>query len=152
MPSFTVRRAELSDLNSGASLFDLYRQFYKRTPDLAGARAYINMRLTKQDSVIFLALADDNTTAGFLQLYPGFSSLSMAPTWVLNDLYVSENYRGNKIATQLIEAAHAYARSTGAVSISLETQPDNKKAQALYEKFGYEVDNDFLIYVLSLKK
>ena len=150
MSVITVRLANFNDLDAVASLFDLYRQFYKKSPNLAGARSYLETRLTNKDSSLFVAESEDGTLAGFAQLYPSFSSLGMSRTWILNDLYVTETHRRSGIATSLIKTVHAYAKSTGATSINLETQHDNKKAQALYEKFGYEAEQDFLFYSLSL--
>ncbi|TME71025.1 MAG: GNAT family N-acetyltransferase, partial [Chloroflexi bacterium] len=64
-----MRRAGVGDLDDVAPLFDGYRQFYGQPSDLAAARAFLAERLRRDESVIFVAIADD-VTLGFTQLYP----------------------------------------------------------------------------------
>lgn len=75
-----------------APLFDAYRQFYGQTPDLEGARQFLFERLQGGESVIFAVMEGENAL-GFTQLYPSFSSVSMKPIWILNDLFVVEKAR-----------------------------------------------------------
>ncbi|MNJ44874.1 putative acetyltransferase [compost metagenome] len=70
--------------------------------------------------------------------------------WVLNDLYVREDYRKQGIAEQLLVHAKSFAVETNAKGIQLSTAPDNKQAQALYEKQGYVRDDEFYNYFLGL--
>ncbi len=75
----TIGRATLDDLDTVAPLFDLYRVFYGKPSDPALARAFIQPRLVRDDSVILVAsLAGD--AVGFTQLYPCFSSVSATRT------------------------------------------------------------------------
>ncbi|MBC7655809.1 MAG: GNAT family N-acetyltransferase, partial [Frankiaceae bacterium] len=123
--------------------------FYHCEPAPEKARAFILDRLSRQDSVIFLA-EFDGACLGFIQLYPAFASLSMAPNWVLNDLYVEPAGRGKGVATALMEAARQLAVDTGAAEIFLQTARDNRTAQALYAGLGYQRDDQFLVYTLAL--
>src|SRR5262249_53998341 len=75
-----------------APLFDDYRQFYGQPPDPDGARRFLAERLGRGESVI-LAVVGGGRALGFTQLYPSFSSVSMKPIWILNDLYVAEDAR-----------------------------------------------------------
>jgi len=72
-----VRTAQIDDLHSVALLFDAYRQFYRQETDLSGAREFIAHRLKAKDSAIFVAVDRDGKVAGFVQLYPSFSSVAM---------------------------------------------------------------------------
>ena len=76
----------------------------------------------------------NNEPAGFTQLYPLFSSVSMRRAWLLNDLYVNPNFRNKGIATALLETAKAHGRATSAKALTLETSWDNYTAQRVYEK------------------
>lgn len=91
-----------------------------------------------KESVIFLATIDDNP-AGFVQLYPIFSSVQIKRAWLLNDLYVDAPYRKHKIASHLMQRAKEFAEDTKSAFIVLETLPDNHNAQALYKKQGYPI-------------
>ncbi|WP_153122822.1 GNAT family N-acetyltransferase [Peribacillus tepidiphilus] len=144
-----IYQATLSDLKEVSNLFNLYRMFYKQPSNLNGAELFISERLKNQESVIFVAV-DQGKYLGFTQLYPSFSSVSMKRTWILNDLYVHEEVRKKGVAQKLLETAKEYALSTGAKSLELQTAPDNKDAQRLYEKNGYKADSSFLNYSLNL--
>ena len=131
---------DAKDVKKVSFLFDAYRQFYGRKSNLEFAQQFLLQRLTNNESVIFAAGKDEKEFAGFVQLYPVFSSLSMSRVWVLNDLYVKEAYRRQGIAEQLMAKVHQFGTTSGAGSIVLETAPDNTKAQELYKKLGYQRD------------
>jgi ribosomal protein S18 acetylase RimI-like enzyme len=151
MQPVTVRRADPRDLDQLARLFEGYRAFYKCDPNERSARAFLAERLSKGDSVIFIALDDAGKGAGFVQLYPVFSSLQMRRAWILNDLFVAPAYRGQHLSRRLMAAARDHADQTGAASITLETAPDNHTARKLYESLGYRLEQSFLQYVLDTR-
>lgn len=144
-----IRKAALSDLESVAPLFDLYRQFYGRAADPAGSAGFIKARLTRGDSVILLA-EWQGRAAGFTQLFPSFTSVGMAPIYILNDLYVAGEARGSKVGKALIDAAAEHARRQGAVRLTLSTQTTNIRAQHVYETGGWQREADFYTYNLKL--
>ncbi|WP_274364642.1 GNAT family N-acetyltransferase [Paenibacillus thermotolerans] len=139
-------QATVHELEEAAHLFDQYRQFYGQSPDLDGARAFLLERLSALQSVIFLARDDRQRAVGFMQLYPAFSSISMKRDWILNDLYVVEEARGQGAAGALLTEAVRYAGATGAKGIGLVTAADNVRAQRIYEAFGFEKDEHFFSY------
>lgn len=147
----TVRRAKPADLHLLVPLFEGYRAFYRCEPDAGRAKAFLIERLTRGDSVVFIAL-DERAGAGvgFVHLYPVYSSLRMRPAWILNDLFVEPGHRGQHIARRLMDSARAMAEETGASSITLETAPDNATARRLYESLGYRAEGAFMQYVLDL--
>jgi ribosomal protein S18 acetylase RimI-like enzyme len=150
-PTIHIVRAGHEHLPLLAELFDAYRVFYERPPDLDGARDYLSERLSNLESVIFLALGDDGRQGlGFTQLYPSFTSLRMRRLWILYDLYVSPEARRQGVGRALMEQAKEFATATGAARIELSTAIDNHPAQALYESLGYEKDNAFYFYELTL--
>jgi GNAT superfamily N-acetyltransferase len=140
-------RATLEHLGEVAPLFDLYRQFYAQPPDPEGARDFIRERLERGESVIFLARAGERP-AGFTQLFPSFSSVSMRRLWILNDLYVAAEARKLGVGEALLERARQWALETRAKGLELATATDNFPAQRLYEKIGWKRDLAFLHYNL----
>ena len=147
--SLRVSRADCSCIEETLRLFEGYLRFYQCEPAPEKARAFILDRLSRQDSVIFLAELD-GASVGFTQLYPVFASLSMAPSWILNDLYVEPEGRGKGVATALMEAARQLAVDTGAAEICLQTARDNNTAQRLCVGLGYQRDDQFLVYTLPV--
>jgi GNAT superfamily N-acetyltransferase len=132
-----------------APLFDAYRQFYGQTADLEGARRFLLERLQRGESVIF-AMTEDGDALGFTQLYPSFSSVSMKPIWILNDLFVVEKARRLGVGTRLLTAARDHAVQTGAARLVLTTAVENRTAQSVYERLGWQRDTAFLHYELGL--
>ena len=149
MSGIDLRQASLSDLDALTKLFDAYRVFYRQPPDEAAARAFLKARFANLESVIFLAEVDDEP-AGFTQLYPSFSSVSMRRVFILNDLFVVLDARGQGVAAALLSRAAEFARAAGALRLSLATEIDNKTAQRLYERHGWTREADFYHYSLPL--
>lgn len=146
-----TRRAVPEDIEQLASLFDQYRTFYGKTPDLNLAKSFLQERMLKEQSVILVAETEPGDLAGFTQLYPSFSSLSAATVYVLNDLFVAPDHRREGVAQALLEAAEAFARESGAVQLSLSTAMTNDPAQSLYEGMGWTRDQEFYHYALAIK-
>lgn len=147
--SLQLIRADSDCLDEVAELFDLYRQFYDQPADLETAHKFISERMVKKESVIFLARLG-RQAAGFVQLYASFCSVAASPMWILYDLYVTESGRGQGVAEALMNRARDLARETGASRIDLSTATDNHRAQRLYERLGYQRDQDFFVYSLEL--
>jgi ribosomal protein S18 acetylase RimI-like enzyme len=145
MNIITVRQAVLSDLEALAPLFDSYRQFYGRPSDLPAAKEFLQARFNHGESVLFIA-HEGNKAIGFTQLYPSFSSVSLARTFVLNDLFVCEYARRKGVASKLMSAAVDYAGLLGAVRVSLSTATSNEAAQRLYQSTSWQRDQQFLVY------
>jgi GNAT superfamily N-acetyltransferase len=150
MNSITIRQTVLADLDVVAGLFDGYRQFYDQVSDLVGARNFLRARVEHGQSVILLA-ESRGQAVGFTQLYPSFSSVSMARVYVLNDLYVAPSARRMGVGERLLKAASDHAVQMGAVRLSLNTDVKNVPAKALYESMGWARDQKFYAYHLALK-
>jgi GNAT superfamily N-acetyltransferase len=146
--NITIERATLNDVERVAPLFDLYRQFYGQSSDVNGAIKFLSERLRLDQSVIFIAV-DDGKVAGFVQLYPIFSSVGMKKAWLLNDLYVDEFLRKKGVAAALLNAAKEWGAETQSGWLMLQTSSDNFSAQSLYEKNGWEREKDFF-YTLNI--
>jgi len=144
-----IRQATFADLDILAPLFDAYRQFYQQASDVAAAYEFLKERFSHGESVIFLAFEGDQAL-GFTQLYPSFSSVSMARVFILNDLFVAHAGRRKGVATQLMQAALDYAKALGAVRVSLTTATDNANAQATYDAMGWQRDTRFIHYDFQL--
>ena len=109
-----------------APLFDGYRQFYGRAADVAAAESFLRDRFDHAESVIFLAHVA-GAPAGFTQLYPSFSSVSLARTFILNDLFVVPGQRRAGVGSALLRAATEHARSLGAIRVTLNTDIENTR-------------------------
>lgn len=142
--------ATLDHLELIAPLFNAYRVFYDQASDLEAATAFLHERFLLRESVIYMAL-EGETAFGFTQLYPSFSSVSMRRLWILNDLFVVPEARGQRVGEALIGAAVSLAQESGAVGLQLETAHNNLSGQKLYERLGFQrEDLEYRRYFLKV--
>lgn len=140
-----IVRAAVADVPAAAPLFAAYRCFYGEVHDLDAATAFLTDRLERDESIVLLA-RDDDRGVGFIQVYPAFSSTALAPIWILNDLFVEEAARGSGVVDRLLDTTAELAREAGCAAIELATQHSNRRAQAVYARHSYVVDEEFRHY------
>jgi len=145
-----VTRAEIADVGEAAPLFAAYRAFYGEPHDIEASTTFLTERVQRDESILILA-RDDGRCVGLVQVYPAFSSTALAPIWILNDLYVVEAARGSGVVDQLLTTTAALAQEAGCVAIELATQHTNTRAQAVYARHGYVVDEEFRHYEKPLR-
>lgn len=141
----TVIRAELADILEASQLFADYREFYGEPYDVKAAAEFLASRIVRDESIVLMGLDGDEVTA-FAQIYPTFSSTRLAPIWVLNDLFVVEHARGSGIVDEVLDTVLAMATSAGAAAVELSTAHTNHRAQAVYERHGYRLDEVYRSY------
>ena len=146
----TIRPATTDDIDTLAPLFEGYRAFYEREADPGRARDYLQARLQAADATALLAEVD-RRVVGFALLYPGWSSLNMAPVLQLSDLYVEPGARARGAGRALLQACETFGIARGAVRLQLETQRTNTVAQALYTELGWELDEEFISFTMPLE-
>ena len=132
----TIIQATIDHLNDLVPLFDGYRIFYRQTSDKKAAKDFLYKRLTKNDSIIYVAFVD-KIAVGFTQLFPSFSSVSMLPLYILNDLYVDKEFRNQGIGVALLNRAKDLCREKNCKGLALQTERSNP-AQYLYESLGWK--------------
>ena len=146
----TVSAVAVADLDALVPLFAGYLQFYQVPRSATEIHAFLLERLQRGDAQLFIARDEQGMAQGFTQLYPLQSSLSLAPAWLLSDLFVLPSARRQGVGEALMNAARAYAEASGACGLQLETAKTNLAGQALYERLGYVRDELYLTYWLSL--
>lgn len=150
MDDLQIQRATSHELADLVPLFAGYLRFYGKPAEPARIASFLGDRLKGGQSVVFLAYRGEQAL-GFVQLYPTFSSLALAPAWILNDLYVAPQARGSGAGKALMDAARGLAAETGASELQLQTARDNHVAQRLYERLGYQRDDAFHVYSLDVR-
>jgi GNAT superfamily N-acetyltransferase len=123
-------------------LFNAYRSFFNPHADPAASRPFLESRFRDGDAVIFLARVGDDA-AGFIQLYPLWSSWYCRRIWFLSDLYVSEKHRNAGVAKMLVESVKQFAFETGASSVMVELPHSEPHLTAFYDRLGFHRDAVF---------
>ena len=147
--SLEVVQATPADVGEVVPLFDAYRQFYKKPSDLEAARRFLFARLSKGESVLFVA-HHDGRAVGFVHLYPVFSSVNLTRQWILNDLYVVADARKQGIGRALMNACSSVGRGHAS------RQPDlgNRDRQSCFattvRKFGLEARRGVLSLLFAV--
>src|SRR5579863_3196373 len=143
----TVRTATLADVDAIAPLFDAYRRFFTEKPALEVSRRFLAERLERGEPVV-LAAYEREEAAGFLQLYPLFSSWYCKRQWFLSDLYVDEGFRERGVGKHLVSACIDYAKRGGARAILVELPFSEPHLVQFYGALGFTKDNVFDLYRL----
>ena len=136
----TIIKAEIQHLNDLIPLFDSYRIFYRQKSNLVAAKQFLKARLEKQDTLIYIAYSED-LAVGFMHLFHSFSSVSMKPLYILNDLFVINEFRKKGIGLALLNQAKKKTKEEHYKFVVLQTEANNP-AQYLYESLDWKKDND----------
>ena len=134
-----IRPATDEDIEAILPLMLAYCDFYEvEHPDDEGLREMSRALVSAPDEEGFLLTAAEQGGApvGFAACGWKWSSLRGARCVVMEDLYVDPGSRGQGIADRLIGECAETARRHGAVAMLWETQPTNKRAQAVYDRAG----------------
>jgi hypothetical protein len=121
MDKVKIVQAHPEHIDKVVDLYGGYREFYGQKRDSeqekAFEKSFIEQRMKKNESVIFLAIDEDGLGMGFTQLYPLFSSVTMRRVWLLNDLYVDMTRRSYTKRTDGKEMTKRICTSRNAINI-----------------------------------
>ena len=146
----TIRTATPEDIDSLVALIDGYRQFYRQPSDPEGARHFLARRFERDDAHLLIALDESGAAIGFVQLFPVPSTTSLGTRWILNDLFVVPEARRSGTGSALLQAARALAVEHDVPQLMLRTQTDNMTAQSRYQALGWQRDEAFYTYLLTV--
>ncbi|CAG9606386.1 GNAT family N-acetyltransferase [Pseudoneobacillus rhizosphaerae] len=148
--NITIRPINKADIQQLQVLMLQYIvDFYQRPrPDDEELINLIN-HLIENPSIGLQFVAERNgELIGFATLYFTFSTLQVKKAAILNDLYVTEKGRGQKIGEQLFQCCLSHIRENEFAYMTWETAKDNLIAQGLYNKLGGKI-SDWLVYEIE---
>lgn len=146
-----IRACTIDDLEQLVPAFDKYRQFYRQNSQPEKVRDFLKLLIEEEKSKIFLSFEEDELT-GFVQLYPSFSSIGLAPIWVLNDFFIFGGSDRRQIAKGLLDAAKMLCEASKAVRVEVTTRKENHRLHKIYRDYGFEKDYKYDYYFLRLAK
>ncbi|MCE2687884.1 MAG: GNAT family N-acetyltransferase [Rickettsiales bacterium] len=149
MKELQIIKADLEKINLASLIFNDYRIFYNQESNIKDCYDFLLDRTINDESLIYLGLIENNPVA-FMQIYQSFSSVGLKKIYILNDLYVVEQYRGKKIGRAMLVKALEVAKSKNITKIALQTAKTNQTAQNLYQSFSFIQDQEFLTFAIDL--
>jgi GNAT superfamily N-acetyltransferase len=149
----TIRAPAASDHAAWKSLWDGYNAFYGRAGPSALPAAVVASTwariLDPAEPVHALVAERDGTLVGLAHYIFHRSTISIAPTCYLQDLYTAPSMRGQGIARALIEAVYERARTAGAPRVYWQTHESNAGARRLYDQVAER--SGFIVYRRTLE-
>lgn len=147
-----IREPTLDDYAQWLILWDGYNAFYGRH----GPRALPSeitqttwQRFFDPHEPVHALIAELNDRLiGLAHFLFHRSTISLAPTCYLQDLFTSEEARGRGIASALIGAIAEEARTQGSVGLYWQTHETNARARALYDRIAER--SGFIVYRMAL--
>ena len=148
MPTFTLREPTPTDFPEWKSLFDGYNAFYGREGPTALEPAVIEMTWKRihdpNEPVHALVAEEGGKLVGLTHFLYHRTTLAVALTCYLQDLFTVPEARGRGIARALIEAVYERARKAGAARVYWQTHETNTTAQRLYDRVAER--SGFIVY------
>ena len=138
MTEYSIALVGSKDLGDLLPLMRAYCDFYNASPTdralLALATALVDD--PEHEGLQLIARDSDGRAAGFATVFWTWSTSNACRIGVMNDLFVSENARGQGLADRLITACRSECSRRNARRLTWQTAPDNLRAQAVYERIG----------------
>jgi GNAT superfamily N-acetyltransferase len=131
-----IRDARPEDSEKLLPLMRAYCDFYEASPSDQGLLEMARVLITDPDQGHMFIAHQDGVPVGFATLGWKWSSLKGARIGYLEDIFVAPDARGRGIADALIEVCADRCRSRGMRAMEWLTAPDNRRAQAVYERTG----------------
>ncbi|WP_409299857.1 GNAT family N-acetyltransferase [Peribacillus sp. SCS-155] len=146
----TIRAVTKEDINKLRPLMINYiADFYQRPcPEEKELEKFIVHLIEHPREGKQFVAERNGSLIGFATLYFTYSTLQLKRAAIMNDLFVGEEYRGEKVGEKLFNACLEYIRMNGFAYMSWETARDNIPAQAFYRKMGGH-PSEWMAYEIS---
>jgi GNAT superfamily N-acetyltransferase len=150
MNDIIIRRVQTEDALQLANLMNTYIvDFYKKQkPSEDSLHDLIRNLLDQPTSGIQFVAERNGKLLAFATIYFSFSTLQLKKVAILNDMFVSEEARGQKLGEKLFETCLIFIRENDFAYMTWETAKDNLIAQSLYNKMGGTL-SEWLVYEIS---
>lgn len=142
----SIRKAEAADL---PAIFSLIKEFaiFQKTPEKVSIT--VEQMQAEQDLFqCFVALANGEIV-GFASFFLAYYSWSGKALY-LDDLYVQQPFRQQKVGSRLLEAVVASAKSEHCKKVRWMVSKWNGNAIGFYQKMGAVIDDMDIICDLAL--
>ncbi|MDB5095703.1 MAG: putative N-acetyltransferase [Cyanobacteria bacterium RYN_339] len=129
---FARKMLELAALQTYGDLAGLGRISLRERLDEIFERHYAHDRKR-----IWIAKAEEGLPVGLVWIQPGHHPVTEQPDYLVLNLAVELQHRGQGVARMLMLSARAYAEGRGVRRLRLFVAADNQPAVQLYEALGF---------------
>jgi GNAT superfamily N-acetyltransferase len=144
----TVRSVRPSDFDQWLPLWEGYNAFYGRSGATALAAEITQTTWGRffdpHEPVHALVAESEGRLAGLAHYLFHRSTILLAPTCYLQDLFTDAAQRRNGVGRALINAVHDAARAAGSSRVYWHTHTTNRTARKLYDQLAE--DSGFVVY------
>ena len=146
-PPHTISVAGEVDLTDLLELMRAYCDFYDTSPSDAALLGLSRTLLADPQREGFQLIARDarSPAVGFATVVWSWDTTEASRIGIMNDLYVDPRARGTGLADRLIAESLARSAARGACRLEWQTENDNTRAQAVYDRVG-GVREPFVIF------
>jgi GNAT superfamily N-acetyltransferase len=108
--------------------------------------------ITRDDraSCVFVAEDPDGSIAGFIFATTRQDYFTARPHTHIEVLVVRKDARGRGLSRQLIDTTESWARARGHANVTLNVFATNQRADAVYQRLGYQPETVHFIKPLDL--
>ncbi len=124
-------------------LLEMMREFYPQQEmhfEKATATRAINQLIEKPEHGQIYLIFHGSELAGYFALTFCFSLEFHGRFGLLDEVYIRETYRRQKLGKAVVAFAEELCKKTGVKAFRLEVGRENQPAQSLYRTAGFEVD------------
>jgi GNAT superfamily N-acetyltransferase len=147
-----IRAVQRTDFTSWKVLWDGYNAFYGRSGPTALADDITAMTWSRFfdacEPVHALLATQQGALLGLVHYLYHRSTIQIAPTCYLQDLFTAQEARGRGVGRALIEAVYETARKAGCARLYWLTHETNATAMRLYDQVADK--SGFLVYRKNL--
>lgn len=117
----------------------LNQEDFEELPMTKESVAAFFVELKGSESIRVFVMEEEGQIVGFSTFYLSFSTEFGGVYTEIGELYIIPEFRGQGFGKQFIAFLEKESKRLGAKSVFLVASNSNKKAQKLYESFGYQV-------------
>ncbi|MFL6754110.1 MAG: GNAT family N-acetyltransferase [Sphingomicrobium sp.] len=148
MAEFIIRHVLRQDFDQWLELWDGYNAFYGREGETAlrpeVTRATWSRLLDPAEPMHALVALTDRRIVGLAHYLFHRSTISIAPTCYLQDLFTLPEFRGHGVGAALVRRVFEEARTGASERVYWQTHESNACARRLYDQFAEE--SGFIVY------
>lgn len=148
MNVYKVRNLQENDADYWLEMWQAYLSFYQTSlPEEVNNNTLKRLLSNDRNIGCFVACGLDNIPVGIANYIIHLSTWKTEPECYLQDLYVKPEHRKAAVARLLLEQLHRFSKERNCSQLHWITKPDNKVAQALYNKVA--TSEPWLLYVMN---